>query len=222
VNSLERAKLFLAKKASRLALAVLPLAAIAVPAHAGSFSAGGCGLMTGSGSCTVSQASSTGGNSQANWLQMFGSGWAQSSGGWMAEFFASGGASGSLSGNVPVSWDFSVNNVLDPTVDWSVDFEVFYNMSGSQSIQTAEFSQSGSGSTPFSASGSGLLSLPNGAMLNGYSMDLFTSSSGAFTVDIPENLTMDLNPASGVPEPSTILLVSAGGAALLWRRRKKA
>jgi len=221
LNSLSRAKQFLAKKASKLALSVVPLAALAlVPnARAGAVYAGGtletgaCSVSpSGAGSCSTTQASATGGNTNLNWIQMYGSG--SVSGGGSLYFFASGSGFGSISaGVVPVSWDFKIQNVQS-SVDWSLRFDIFLTNSGSGS-----FSQSGSMSSDGSVTGSSQFNVPSGSV-SGWDIRLNTSSqSGSYSVTIPSGSTLDLN--SPAPEPSTILLTSLGGAALLLRRRKR-
>lgn len=235
MNSLERAQRFLAEKASRLALSVLPLAALAVsavPAHANTtFNVGsGSGLgncsafsSSGSASCNSFQQNSVGGDPNANWVAMGGSGSMVSfSGGSMSFGISGGGASGSLgAGTVPVSWDFFLTNRSSSggTVNWDVFFEVSfsggefpnYSLSGSTVL-------SGSGTTE--VTGSNAITIPGGNV-TGYEINLFTVSSGGsaipFSVDIPGDSSLDLN--TGVPEPSSLLLVAAGG--LLFLRRKK-
>src|SRR5262249_39091216 len=114
LTSLEKAKQFLAQKASRLALTAVPLAALALtpPAKAnvifdsGGGSGGGCFVSTpvgGSGGCGTFEQNPTGGNSQANWIALAGFGIAPSGG--VIRIGVSGGStnSGSISGSIPVS-----------------------------------------------------------------------------------------------------------------------
>src|SRR5580704_17780256 len=130
MNSLERAKRFLAEKASRLAIAVVPLAAVAVsavPAKAGVIlQAGGpdCFVTTGTGNCNTVD---FGGSSNIlEGLALVSSGGASSSSfvnstvGNEIVFSASDGVSsgGSLTTPtvVPVSWDFDLISANDPSI----------------------------------------------------------------------------------------------------------
>src|SRR5579863_3860828 len=124
MNSLERAKSFLARKASRLALAVVPLAAVAIsssPARAGTIvhlNSGSCNVVSGGGTCGTSLLT-PGGNSQINdFVSMFSSGSLSSvvsGSGSVLDVSATGAAnSGAFSSTpttVPVAWDFSIENV---------------------------------------------------------------------------------------------------------------
>ena len=130
---LERAKRFLAQKASRLAVVVVPLAAVALsssPAKAGSItltSGSGCVLDV----CTVSTGTG-GGYSGMNSIDLSTSGsvTAFHIGDYQLDFSANGGVtggSGSISPGteIPVSWDFVLlNPQLDPTVTWNITFSL--------------------------------------------------------------------------------------------------
>jgi hypothetical protein len=218
LDSVSRARQFLAKKASKLALSVVPLAALAlVPSARASatFDVGTCtvDLAFASGSCSTSQYSATGGNPNLNWIQMTGKGSVNvvnSSAGFI-DFLASGGGSGSIvAGVVPVSWDFQVNAMS--TVNWTISFEIFAN-NGSGS-----YTQSGYLSSGGEVKGASEINVPSGGV-TGWKMSLNTNAVNPYVVTIPSGSTLDLN--SPAPEPSTILLTSLGGVALLLRRRKK-
>lgn len=223
MNSLSRAKHFIAKKASKLALAVVPLAALAVatPAKANViFDVGSnCGAFFtgGSGSCFTGSPSASGGNSSAGWVQMFGTGFTAdgNSGG----FFASGGANGALlAGSVPVSWDFSVTSGSGAFF-YDVFFDLFF------SGGSVGFDSSNVASAPTEITGSGSIILPSGGVgIIGYDIGLNTNaanSSFGYTLTVPGGSTLDLNPASGVPEPATLLFTAVGGGMLLMLRRRK-
>lgn len=232
MNSLERARQFLAQKASRLALAIVPLAALAISTPSakarpittsGSFASnpGDC-FVTGTGaagSCGTSIAGAVGGNTNLNWIAMFGSGNAVGSGDTL-DFSADAPGSGTLpAGSVPVAWDFTVNQLTsqDPTVDWNVAFRIVMSTTGSP----YSFTQSGSASTGSVVSGTGSIIIPSGGSLVSFIMDLNTSASGGgfpYGINIPGGATLDLNPA---PEPASLLLIAPGLGALLFLRRKK-
>lgn len=245
MNSLDRAKHFIAQKASRLALAAIPLAALAVsalPARAtiivgATFNPSTSCVVTGSGSgtCEIYQNSAIGGDSSGNWVALAGSGSQFNRSGGSLDFSASGSASGILpAGTLPVAWDFSINPLdvcvseskasaqtlcalaLDSLdVNWNVSYQLLLN-SGSLS-----FSQSGSGAIGSLVKGSGAITIPTGEDVVGYSIDLDTNADFSYGINIPGNASIDLNPQlTSVPEPSTLLLVP-GAAALLFLRRKK-
>jgi hypothetical protein len=228
MDSLERAKRFLAGKASRLAIAAVPLAALAVsvPAKAGAILDTTQCYATGlsGGYCTIIQAGPTGGNVQANWLQLYGQGAAYNASGSFALDFqpASGGfASGSFTASsIPVSWDFDVFS-SGSQVNWNVYYEFDEN------DYSNIYSVSQSGSTTGSNSGtevtgSASLAVPSGGSVNGYDIDVSFNSLSPFSVTIPSGSTADFNPASSVPEPATLLMTAAGGVMLLLGRKKRA
>jgi hypothetical protein len=237
MSSLERAKRFLAEKTSRLALSVVPLAALAVsavPAHAevtfnvGSGSGNGnCSVSAsfmGSGSCSSFQQSATGGNVFANWVAIQGNGSMSSASGGSIDFAVnSGGASGVLaSGTIPISWDFLLDSSSSGSVAWSVLFRVSFSGGGSDS-----FSMSGStsltGLSSVEVVGSGAITIGTGGSVDGYAIALDTNTFGTgipYSVDIPDG-SLDLNSPAPAPEPATLFLVPAAGALLFLRRKKR-
>jgi hypothetical protein len=219
VSSLERAKLFLAQKATRLALGVVPLAALAVsavPAQASTIFQSGEACFAGTGTCSVSQTSAVGGNPQANWVALTGSGTStSSSGSQILDFYAIGTDTGTLTGSVPVYWNFTLNPSSGSTVSWTVDETIYYGSSGA-----ADFSANGNSSTPGQVTGTGSITIPGTIGVTGYRIELDTDGSIPYTVNIPAG-SLDLNPG-GVPEPATLFLVPGAGALLLLRRKKKA
>jgi hypothetical protein len=231
-TSLQRAKNFLAAKASRLALAVVPLAAIAVsavPAHAGSivvsgFSYNSCSVSDGgSGTCTITQANSTGSVTSLNALQLAGTG--STSSGSLSFGVTSAGAAGTVpGGNLPVSWYFQITDPNSDVIDWSIVAEVSTSSpSGSHLINP-----SGSVSSTGWVQSSGNISLPSGT-INGYELELnlndVTHPGGTFSVNIPAGSTIDFNntntAGSGTPEPASLLLAGGGLASLAFLRRRK-
>jgi hypothetical protein len=232
MNSLERAKHFLARKASRLALAVVPLAAVAVSTPSAKAAAilnnsGGCDVTTGTGSCGIDIFSS-GGNNHLNVASLFTSGAAVASGSALdfSGGLTSGGANGgTLNGKVPVSWDFDIiQAATSRTVDWTITFTLY----GSGGSVVSTFSKSGSAASSSGSgtlvAGSGNLPSPSGSNIYGYSITLDTetaSGKGSYSINIPADASLDLNPDTSTPEPSTLLLTIPGIGALLLLRRKK-
>ncbi len=234
MNSLEKARRFLARKTATLALTILPLAAVAMPAQAASvnflsFNTGAClvGQSAGTsnlsttGSCVAS--SGTGGNSGANALSLSGNGQATSEGGGVGLVFgSSGSATGSFTGNLPVSWDFTVSS------DASA---IFYNLS----ISAFTDSVGGSGGSVFATStgsvasgtrviGSSALFLFPDTLSWSIDLTVSTSTGTSLNVDIPVGSTIDVNPnVASTPEPASFALLGLGTLALgLIRRRKTA
>lgn len=232
MTSLERAKHFLAKKASRLALAVVPIAAVAIStssAKAGAVlpSNDGCFVVgsSTSGSCSSFQQGAVGGNSQMNWIAMAGSGIMDGSSGGSMTFVVSGSAAtGSItSGSIPVAWDFSLTDVdgVNPSVTWTVTFTALIL---TPTFETETFTLNGTaptGGAPITGSGSFMVP---GGTVDGYVIELQTSSSGEFGVSIPGESTLDFNvgsTASSVPEPATLLLAPSAGVLLFLRRKRR-
>jgi hypothetical protein len=214
VDLLTQAKQFISKKASKLAMAAVPLAvlAVAVPAKATvvvlDSGADNC-FAENPGSCVLTT-SPTGGNTFMNQVTLTGT--ATTSGG-----FASLGNSGSgtsngglLSGNVPVFWDFTITGNSGP-VGWSVFFDL--NYSGGDDF----FSLSGS-TAGGEVTGSGSISVPTAINVISYGIGISANGSGSFTLSAPLVLN---STQSSAPEPGSLLLMGAGGAALLIGRRKK-
>lgn len=226
MDSLSRAKQFIAKRASKLALMAIPLAAIAVslPAKAGVILETGsnCSAYGTSGSCSTTQAASTGTNTGLNWVQLYGSVYA-SSGGYTALEIPSGGGGTNgayfSGGSIPIAWDFSVSTTVDPEFSWDV-YADFYNLSGDY---IGGFYQSGSGFTGTPVSGSGSFSL-SGSYIGSYDMgvEVYENASIAYALNVPGDASIDLNGGvAGTPEPSTLLMGPLGGGLLLLLKRRK-
>lgn len=248
MNLLERAKVFVAAKAAKIALIVVPLAAltaIAVPAKAGAvagvgFSPAACTVTTGSGTCAESQASATGGDSLANWVQLYSIGSLTPNGSGTLVVGVNGNAGGSFGGTqpaFPISWDFFINNsghsvpngfgvnAVNGTVHWDLLFQVLTSSGGIYGpISDPSGNDSSSGSTEIK--GNTTFSIPFlGNPVTGYKIQLTTTDSvgDTYTVTIPGGATLDLNPlaTTATPEPSSLPFAAFGLLGLLFRRRKK-
>jgi hypothetical protein len=235
LNLLERAKIFVAAKAAKIALTVVPLAAltlIAIPAHAGAvasvtFSPGTCIVTPAVGTCVDSQVSPTGGNALANWIALSSNGAINSSGSTTLTIGVNGSATGLFDTpqNIPISWDFFINNFgASGGGTGNVNWDVFFQIQTS----SGNFSTDPSGndillgSTEIKGSSSFAV---GAATVTGYTIRLTTSapSGVTFAVTIPGAATLDLNPTgvSLAPEPSSLPLAAFGLLGLLFRRRKK-
>lgn len=231
MNLLERAKGYVAAKASKIALTVVPLAAlaaIAVPAHAVSvsgatFSPTSCVVSVGSGSCSDDQASAIGGNTSANWLELFTNGVVFPGGiNEEVQLSVSGSASGFFSSgqNIPVAWDFFISGPSGGSVNWDVLFQVF-TRSGSFSVDPSNTANIPNGGAPTEVNGSSSLFVGSSS-ITGYGIQLTVTDPNfdSYGVSVPGGGTIDFNPSS-VPEPSSIALAVSGILGLLVRRRKK-
>jgi len=218
VDLLNQARGFIARKASKLAMAAIPLAAlaIAVPAKATTVTLDGNGTdncyASQSGICTLAT-NSTGGNTFMNQLVLTGA-TTSSSGGETNYANLSNSGSGTAMGTlpvgiVPVSWDFTISDNLGP-VGWSVQF--FLDFSGGY----YQFFTSGTTSGG-EVTGSGSISIFAVQAITGYGIGVFASGGSAFNLAAP----LTINSQTSAPEPGSLLLMGAGGAALLVLRRKK-
>lgn len=198
-----------------------------MPARAGVIlnTGSNCVVYGTSGSCTTVQAGATGANPGMNWIQLSGTGYSYSGGD--VDLFVPSGGSGSFAngvyfsgGTIPISWDFSVNALVDPYVSWEV-FADIYNTSGDW---LGGFYQSGGIMTGGGVvSGSGSFSI-SGGYIGGYDfgVDFYTESNTSYSVNVPAAGTLDLNAGvAGTPEPSTMLLGPLGGGLLLLLKRRK-
>jgi len=238
MNSLDRAKRFLAAKTAKLAMVAVPLA-IAVPAAFGQISfstAGGCTVTTGFGTCGVEQSSSTGGNPLANWVDIFTNGAISPSNGSIS-FLTSGSATGTLTAgeSFPVAWDFNLlsqprqltpdqNTTLAPfdvSLEWflnTTDHGSFTLTEDLGNLSTGAYSGAANFTLPSFVSGGGTANLSSYEIL----MSLTNDFSG-ISVGVPANGSIDLNNVAGTPEPTSFLLAGAGLLGLLHRfRRRKA
>lgn len=229
MTSLDRAKRFLASKATKLALTIVPLAALTVSTPAakasGTFSSGSCSVIQGAGVCQLQQAGLEGGDSGFNWLEVFTTSAASPSGSNTVELKATGSASGTFGTNevLPLSWDFFVSSSGGSgAFTWNLVDQLTFTAGGPIALNVGN---SGSFNQEINGSSS-VTNLGDPLTLAGYSIDLtVTGSNSNFFVNIPGASTLDLNPAqqSATPEPTTMILTGGAlvGAALLSRRRKK-
>ena len=234
MDSLQKARQFIAQKASRLALAVVPLAALtiaAIPAAAGQIA----GLPTGpdcqvfpsnlEGSCYTFEQSPQGGNPNLNWIAMGGgSSFLFSGGGLTFDAIDGNSGSGSFlpSGSMAVSWDFFIEPAgLGSSQSQSVAWSVFFQLDMVNS--SPSFFTTGSVLPGNEVTGQGVIIIPTSDLLQGYEITLSTNASLGidYAVDIPGNTSLDINPLS-TPEPGTFLLMTGAGALLFLRRKKRA
>lgn len=236
MNLLERAKGFIAAKAAKIALTVVPLAAltaIAAPAHAGViFSNSVCSVIVGTGTCNSDEALAIGGNPNGNWIEAFTNGSINSAGG-TVHLSVTGSASGGSFGIgevIPVSWDFIVGNSgSGGTVNWSLLYQINTDTGSNNSLSVSpgySTVASGSAAVGTEVMGSGSIIASNTNNVTGFSIDLDVSggSGSFFNLTVPGGQTLDLNPlvgAAATPEPASFLLVGAGLVALSLRRKKK-
>jgi hypothetical protein len=242
VNSFERARRFIAGKATKLALAVIPIAAITVialpPAQASGIilDPGGddaCYLLVGlSGSCSVSQAGEVGGDPNANWIQVSSPALTPFDGSLAVGVFGTANGGPAYTGEmIPVSWDFTVDNPDDITdggaVTWYLDLGIYGNSGcGSGGVCETDALDSGTAAIGSEVTGTDFIAVTAGGEVDGYTiqLDVTDNADDPFTVTVPLGGTIDLNPQSApvAPEPASFLLAGAGGALLLLRRKKKA
>jgi hypothetical protein len=232
MTSLERARRFLQNRSRAIALTTVPLACLTVvPAPLVSsaiFEQAPCVTTTSGGSsfsditCDTSQLPA--GAIGVTGVKLTGSGTAVSNGGFTDILFTTQGpASGSFTGDVPVSYDFMINDPSRDPIDWDVFFSAFGDPNS--------VSNSADGvSTGGEVTGTFNVAL-DGSQLSQYVLHLNvmfgTSKEGdTITVTIPDN-SIDVSPVPGtstVPEPNTLSLFACAGAAfglLTWFRRKK-
>jgi len=255
MNSLDRARRFIGNKATKLAIAIVPLAAlttIAPPAaRAGSlvFSPSAtCAVSDGSpnsgGSCVVSQANTVGGDPNGNWLQLYTpapinafSPQTQQPDPIVELGVSGGGASGTVSSGemIPISYDFFINRTEEffsaideinatESANWNVSFDI-YGSGGScnsgSSLCVTEFYKSGSALIGSEVTGTGFVTIgAGGGTVSSFNINLEVNSESDFSVTIPSGETLDLNPVAA-PEPASVLLAGAGGAFLLFLRKRR-
>lgn len=217
MDLLSKAKEFLARKASKLAMAAVPLAVLAVttPAKATTLILDPNGTdncyAQANGTCVLST-SPTGGSTFMNQLILTGSATAASGGFANLSNSGSGTTNGAIlpAGSIPVSWVFQVTG-NSGQVEWSVEFEL------EGALNNYFFSQSGSTSGGM-VTGSGAIVLGSSDTINGYDIEVDTNGTGSYSLSAPLNLNASL---SSAPEPTSLLLMGAGGAALLALKRRK-
>ena len=216
MDLLSQAKEFLARKASKLAMAAVPLAVLAIAPSAKASSVildpngNNFCYPNSSGSCVLST-NGTGGNAFMNQLILTGAtvavdGFANLSNS------GSGTTNGGVipAGSVPVSWVFQVGG-NSGLVGWSVQFELF------GVANDYAFSRSGSTSGG-TVTGSGSIVIGSSDTINAYDIEVDTNGSGNYSLSAP--LTLNSS-SSSAPEPGSLLLMGAGGGALLLLKKRK-
>jgi hypothetical protein len=228
LHLLERARHFVAAKATTVALTVVLLAAltaIAVPAKAiginsVTFDTSSCFLTQGGGSCGDSIVSSTGGNPVGNWLDMYTTSTLTESSVGASVIQVDGTATGSFTTTqvLPVAWNFTVNSAVNgvTSVLWSLDFQV------TTSNGVASVNPSGTATIGVPVTGNTTLTVAPGTIMS-YSIDLSVTGppSDDFTVTVPGGSTLDINPVSPTPEPASFLLAGLGSMLLFLRGKLK-
>jgi len=220
VDLFTQAKLFIAKQASKLAMVAVPLAVLAVarPAKATSVAldpsgSDVCTSSSLSGSCILTT-NPTGGNPFMNQVVLTGT--SNSSGGSAFLDMPSSTTNGGTLpiGNVPVSWDFAISGLRGgQTVEWDVRFNLYYG----DGFDFTFFSSGTTGNGE--VTGGASISITAAEAINGYFILVEAGNEGTnFTLSAP----LTVNSSSSAPEPGSMFLMGAGGAALLVVRRKKA
>ena len=233
MNSLERAKQFIAAKALKLAVVAVPLAAVVMSVPLASAQptgfqldpSGSCIISTGVGSCGITEVSSTGGDPNGNWIAGYTGRNAGTSGGNSVSIFFDGSAFGSVFAGeqIPISWDFFINslNSGSGTANWSLA----YSITGVGSGGTFSAGQSGSTAYGTEVTGSDVITMENNANLSSYRIILsVTGEDSNFDVSIPILQTLDFNPEGQVaatPEPVSSVLAGGGLLTGLFLRRRK-
>ncbi len=255
MTSLDRAKSFLRGNGKKLALAVVPLAAIAasaIPASAGTiqtnpfptFAPGTVSVLSQSGNFNTMTATSTASSALPVFNGIRGvtdSGhFVQSSSGsgavgFIVDFSGGGGGfipSGGLS--IPIGWSFTASTSLAlksasvGALGSGITWFMIVKLMTTGGTTTTTFPGMTPGSVPGSpgaVSGTGLAPINSGS-IQGYDITLeidwnSTQFGQKLTLDIPASSSIDINPASTVPEPSSLLLFAPGLGFLLLRRFRK-
>jgi len=225
-NYLDQAKSFLGGRGAKLALRIAPLALMAAgAAHAGtitltpvsgsvSATCVGC-----SGSAFASGSASS--NSITNGISFYGAGsvLGESTGTEGIQFLYSGGASGTGPATLNVSWDFSgsiefSSSSLSAQSVTPYNYDLLFGFNGGTPATCTGCSGSYSANGDF-MSGSGTVSAPSGGISSYTAVFDFTfnptDDDETLGIDIPSGLTINVtNAATGVPEPSTLLLMIPG------------
>jgi hypothetical protein len=230
MTSIERARRFIENKGRALALTTVPLACLVVaPAPLKSsavFEQAACVTSTSGGqsfsgiTCGTSQLP-TGGFGVTG-VKMFGTGTAVSSGFFTDLLFSTQGtATGSFVGDIPVSYDFTIDDPSGDKIDWEVFFSAFGDANANDSVNgiSTGGETTGSFDVPFDGS-----TITQYVLHLNVMFDTGAKAGDTITVTIPDN-SIDVNPvpASTVPEPGTLGLFGsalAGMGLFAWLRRK--
>ncbi len=224
MTSLQRAAAYLKKLGPKAALAIVPLAAAAVPAQAGlifDVTAGGYATDAPEGSSTTWNTSPLTGSliqgvhNNGTFVQTFTSGSYITS-----TASASGGGTGVFPGNsLAVNWDFTLRDANEGIFlsSWSVT----YNINGAPTL-VASGSQWITG-TPVNIANSAAIAVPSGQPLTSWSASISlgygNDDFGDLHFDVAHlDITGQDTP---VPEPATFLLIGPVGAFVIFRARRR-
>jgi hypothetical protein len=235
----ERAIAFVRHKVKTTALVILPLAAAAVQAHAGSINPGPTFAFTngdfGASEIASSTTSSLSWTIFTNGISLYGgttfdvlsggTGSGATCGDICAGMSASGGGFGSFtSDSYPINFDFTLQDSNNDPLHWEVDACINDNChSDSGTTGPADSTQAIDSS--FNITG------VNGILLNSWSASLTVdfgagygySANDTISLDIPPDSSVDFGAAPAgppVPEPGTGWMLATAGAALGCFRRR--
>jgi hypothetical protein len=239
VTSLERARAFLSSKAKKTALIILPLAAAAVQAHAGTITfnfASGAGSFSTSGGVVTPASSGLFATLFPTGISLYGDAvfTVTSSGGVggggpctdaCAGFFTFNTGSGTFPvDSLPVTYDFTLQASNGDPLNWNLNTCIL--TTGFTCNSASGVTPSGGGVTPiignFNVSGL------SGQVLQDWYVDLqvdFASNAtfntgDTITLGIPQGSSIDLGPLNQTPEPGTGWLLASAGVAFACFRRK--
>jgi len=218
LNSLNRAKAFLAGTGKRVALTVVPLAVVVVSAHAGTlslatFDGGGCS----DGTSSVGDATSV-----SHGVKFTGTISCEAS---TIYFGTSGGTASIPDGDsILVAWNFVVKEPRLTSVDWYLEV---IGLSAKGAIVLDEKISGSGGPDNASFQDSEIIGPVVGKKMVAYSVDLefdfFRSSPPGPPADPTVNIkSLELRDVGPVPEPSALFLALPSLGLLLLKRRRSA
>ena len=216
MNSLDRAKAFLASTGKRVALTVVPLAVAVVSGHAGTLSP-----TTFDGSCSDGTFSVGDATSVSHGVKFTGTISCSAN---TIYFDASGGTASIPDGDsILVAWNFDVKEPRLTSVDWHLEV-IGLSAKGATVLDETIYGSGGPDNASFQDSE--IIGPVAGKKMVSYSVELefdFSRSPGPPadpTVNI-KSLDLRDSPPASVPEPSALFLAMPGlGLLLLLKRRK--